>query len=261
METSTKRNGVGSYAFARNIAAGRMDADRLLSWAIDHHLTAVQYCENLSLFALEDQELDRLADRATDARVALEMGLKGLEMTTHQRALNLAHRIGSPFVRMVIDNGPDQPSFFQAAERLAPIAELYRQQNIRLGIENHDRFPAKVLRQLVEDLGTDVVGICLDTANSLGCLEGTEEVVRELGALAINVHVKDIAIRRIPDMMGFTVSGTPLGKGMIDFAPIIAQTPNVESLTLELWPPAGPGDCDLEMEWAELSAPVLRTLS
>lgn len=232
----------------------------LLSWVIDHHLTAVQYCENLSLLPFEKPDLDRLAGRAREAGVTLEIGLRGLEMTTHEHALGVAQRIGSPFVRMVIDNGPDQPSFSQAAERLGPIVELYRQRNIRLGIENHDRFPAKVLRQFVEDLGPDAVGICLDTANSLGCLEGTEEVVRELGDLAINVHVKDIAIHRVVDMMGFTVTGTPIGKGMINFAPIIAQTPNVESLTLELWPRAGPCDCELEMEWAELSTPSLLAL-
>ena len=42
----------------------------------------------------------------------------------------------------------------------------FRAAGIQLAVENHDRFPASVLARLVERLGPDQAGICLDTVNS-----------------------------------------------------------------------------------------------
>ena len=41
-----------------------------------------------------------------------------------------------------------------------------------LAIENHDRFPCATLAEILDRLDSPCAGICLDTANSLGCLEG-----------------------------------------------------------------------------------------
>ena len=43
---------------------------------------------------------------------------------------------------------------------------------LTLGIENHDRFSAGTLRGMIEAVGCDRIGVCLDTANSLGAGEG-----------------------------------------------------------------------------------------
>ncbi len=60
---------------------------------------------------------------------------------------------------------------------------------------------------LVESIGSYYVGICLDTVNSFGALETTDDVVRILAPYVINVHVKDFAIERIDTMMGYSVTG------------------------------------------------------
>jgi sugar phosphate isomerase/epimerase len=111
---------------------------------------------------------------------------------------------------------------------------------IQLGIENHDRFPARTLRSMIEAAGSDRIGICLDTANSLGAAEGLETIVSVLGSLTLNLHLKDFCIARVPHLMGFTVEGRPAGGGMLDVRWLLDQLApfgRCETAILELWTP------------------------
>ena len=92
-----------------------------------------------------------------------------------------------------------------------------------LGIENHDRFPAATLRDMIEAAGTERIGVCLDTANSLGAGEGLEAVVSVLAPLVVNLHVKDFHIARLEHLMGFTVTGRPAGAGMLNVPWLLAR--------------------------------------
>ncbi|MCS6831901.1 MAG: sugar phosphate isomerase/epimerase, partial [bacterium] len=76
------------------------------------------------------------------------------------------------FVRVVVDTPTYHPTPEELLEDLRPLKPLFLQHGVKLAIENHDRFPVKVLAQLVEQAGADWVGICFDTANSLGTLQG-----------------------------------------------------------------------------------------
>ena len=92
----------------------------------------------------------------------------------------------------------------------------FERAGVVLAIENHDRFKARTLAGMLERLGSEHVGICLDTVNSFGALEGPEVVVDVLGPWTVNLHVKDFAIFRAGHLMGFTVEGRPAGQGRLD---------------------------------------------
>ncbi|CAN5369242.1 TIM barrel protein [soil metagenome] len=241
------RLGIGTYAFARTIAAGRMGADDLLRWASDHGAEAVQCCENLPWHS----------GLNAPNGLTVETGLRGIgdELLVH---LAWAQEHGSGFVRLVIDRGDDEPSPQEAVERLRPYAARYRNADVTLAIENHDRYPAAILRGMVEELGC---GVVLDTANSLGCLEGTETVVETLAPYVVNLHAKDVRAVRKPDMLGFDVVGAPLGEGGIDWAGVIKRLPRVVSVTLEQWVPDGPGALELEREWATRGLQELKEIA
>lgn len=66
------------------------------------------------------------------------------------------------------------------------------------------------------DLGSDWVGICLDTVNSLGAAEGIGVVVETLGPSVVNLHLKDFVVLRAAHMMGFSIEGRPAGRGQLD---------------------------------------------
>lgn len=235
------RLGVSTYAFARTISAGGLDVDRLLRWAGEHEVDAVQFCENLPW----------PADRPLPEGLIVETGCRGIgdHLLEH---LRLAERTGSGFVRLVLDDGADEPSPEEAIRRLRPYADAYRAAGVVLAIENHDRFPARVLRGIVEALE---LGVVLDTANSLGSLEDLNTVVAELGPFVVNLHAKEIRAVRKRDLLGFDVEGAPLGEGGFDWLETLAKLPRLRSVTLEQWL-----SFEREEEGASLGVRRLRTL-
>jgi 3-oxoisoapionate decarboxylase len=139
-------------------------------------------------------------------------------------------------------------------------------QNVVLAIENHDRFHAAEIQAFLKSFDSPQVGICLDTANSLGAAEGLDTVVRELGPWVVNLHIKDIAIRRIDTKMGFHVEGRPAGEGLLDIPSLLLllkQAGRLQSVTLELWPPREAtleATIRKEAEWVQRSCHYLAPL-
>ncbi len=224
-------------------------------------MTAVQYADNLPLHELDAAELDALDRRARERGIAVQVGTRGIGPWIHDYAA-IAERLGSPFVRLVVDIGDDHPTPGEVTERLRAFEPHFRESGLRLAIENHDRFHADELLGVLDDLG-DWVAICLDTVNSLGCLEPPSAVVAALGPRAINLHLKDFTIRRHSHQMGFEVVGTPAGEGMLDIPWLLSalDPKRVDTAVLELWtPPAETLEQTIarEAEWVQRSIANLR---
>ncbi|MGH8016922.1 MAG: sugar phosphate isomerase/epimerase family protein [Opitutaceae bacterium] len=112
----------------------------------------------------------------------LEVGTRGLAPGNIDRYINLAVEIGSPFLRVVIDDDGYEPEPGVIIDRLRELAPRLEAGGIVLAIENHDRFRSAGLARIVEDAGSEFVGICLDTANSFGAAEDPGTVLDNPGA-------------------------------------------------------------------------------
>ena len=113
-----------------------------------------------------------------------------------------------------------------------------RRASLCLAIENHDRFPALVLKHIIESTDNDRIAICLDTANSLGAGEGLGEVVSILGPYTVNLHIKDVRINRLDHKMGFRISGCTAGTGILNIPSLVKELKKYgrcDSAILELW--------------------------
>jgi 3-oxoisoapionate decarboxylase len=167
-------------------------------------------------------------------------------------------------VRFVIDDVDYHPDSRTVAALLDKAARFTDE--VVLGIENHDRFAAATLRTMVESAGSDRIGVCLDTANSLAAGEGLETVLRELAPLTVNLHLKDFHIARVPSLMGFTVEGRPAGSGFLNIPKLLEQLRPVgrcQTAILELWTPPEPRLEDTirkEETWAVQSLEFLKPL-
>ena len=95
----------------------------------------------------------------------------------------MATRLGSPLLRVVLDTDDHHPSADEAVSTLHSVLPDFERAGVCLAIENHDRFPAAVLARMLQRLDSPHVGICLDTANSLGCGEGLETLLLRAGPL------------------------------------------------------------------------------
>lgn len=267
------RLGLSTYTYTWSIGVPGsppekpMSAGDLLDRAAALGVSVVQMADNLPLDRLTDRELDEFAERAQGLGLDIEVGTRGIAAEHLRRYLALAVRFGSPILRVVVDSAGHHPSPEEATELLREQRAAFERAGVVLAIENHDRFPAGVLARIVRDLGTEWAGICLDTVNSFGALEGPRVVVDTLGPLAVNLHVKDFAIFRASHMMGFTVEGRPAGQGQLDVPWLLESLSAYDrdiSAIVELWTPPEPTlDATIakEQRWAEQSVAYLTDLA
>jgi sugar phosphate isomerase/epimerase len=264
--------GVGSYTFTWAIGvpghapAPPLSALGLLQEAVALGVRVVQVCDNLPLTALSRAELDRFEGYAREHNLAVEIGTRGIQADNLLIHLELARRFAAPFVRVVIDSADHEPSPEETISMLRPLVERFAGTGVRLALENHDRFSAATLARVVEALGPARVGICLDTVNSFGALEGPEVVVNTLAPYTLNLHVKDFTLRRVESKMGFVVEGCAAGQGRLDVPWLLEALRGAGrdvNAILELWTPFGPTLAETlarERRWAEQSVLYLRQL-
>lgn len=263
------RLGIGSYTYpwAVGVPGSRPDTPMgvldLLHRAVELGVEVVQICDNLPMSAAM---VEQVANRAGELGLVIELGTRGIDPNHLQQQRAFAQRLGSPFLRVVMDTSEHHPSPDEVVNTLVPLMPQFHAAGVSLAIENHDRFPARVLRSILDQIGSAHVGICLDTANSLGCLEDINTVLDALADRVLNIHVKDVVARRVESNLGFVIEGKPAGQGQVDIPSLLARfrgrspTP---SITLEQWVPP----CDdlnqtiaREAEWARLGVNYLKGL-
>lgn len=264
--------GIGSYTYTWAIGVPGhppqrpMGALDLVERAAGLGIELVQIADNLPLHALAPRDIARLRTRADEIGITLEIGTRGIEPQHLQSYLRLAQQVGSQIVRVVVDTANAQPSEKEIVTTLRQLMPDFEAANVQLAIENHDRFRAETLVQIIEQVGSDHLGICLDTVNSFGALEGPGVVVPALAPWVVNLHIKDFVVVRAGHQMGFTIEGRPAGQGQLDVPAVLAtlhahgRDPNA---VLELWTPPETSiaaTLEKEADWAISSVAYLRTL-
>lgn len=263
------RLGIGSYTFGWAVGVvgheprQPMDEVALFDAAREFGVSVVQFGDNLPLIAFDAERLARLKARAASAGITLELGGRGLTTECLKAHLDLSLRLDARLLRFVIDGPCYRPDPAQVVaalrEGLADDAD-----GPCIALENHDRFPARTMREIIEAVGSDRVGICLDTANSLGAGEGLQEVTDILAPFVLNLHIKDFTVERLPHQMGFVVEGRPAGSGMMDLPRVLerlARYGRCRSAILEAWTPP---ETDIEAtvakerDWAVASIEYLK---
>jgi sugar phosphate isomerase/epimerase len=264
------RLGISSFTFPW--AIGGIDSDHpvtmtafeLLEKAETLGADVLQIADNLPIGGLSNEELAKLRAKADAVGIALEVGTRGIASKNIEKFLEIAAILGSPILRIVIDTKEHEPTLDEINSLLAPFADQFRNLNIKLAIENHDRLTCAQFNEIIDRLGDDWVGICLDTVNSLGAVEAPNTVVPALAPRAINVHMKDFEIVRSNGQMGFTVQGTALGQGRLDVQGVIAAVGGPKrdiTSVIELWTPRQSTyeeTIALEQSWAAQSVSFLR---
>lgn len=229
-------------------------------------LNLVQIADNLPLEKMNENELIDLAKYSTGKGIEIEMGGRGLTPEHTMKCLEAAKSLNSPILRMVIDGVGFEPYIQTVKDIIRDLLPEFKLRNIKLAIENHDRFKAHEFEKIIQSAGSEFVGICLDSVNSMGAGEGFEEVSRILLPYTINLHIKDFTIRRLSHKMGIIIEGSPAGKGMLNIKELIEKLlilKQCDSVILELWtPPETELGYTIEKEeiWASESIKFLKTI-
>jgi len=265
------RLGISSYTFVWSVGVPGypqprepLTAEGLLHKAAELGVGVVQIADNLPLHRLSSKQVDALAGLAGEMGISMEVGTSGIGPEHLRTYVKLAERLQSPIVRVVIDTADSEPTIDEVVESLHQVLLDFSRANVHLAIENHDRFTAAMLAQIIERCRGHNVGICLDTANSIGCGEDVSTLLRTLGPWIVNVHMKDYCAPRLPHKKGFIIEGCPAGQGILDIPQLLndvsrfGRDPNV---ILELWPAPEPTieqSMAKENEWTHESVRYLR---
>ena len=210
------RAGISSFAFGWAVQQDPpFDEQDLIAFAVRHGVRVVQLGDNLPAHRMEPARFEALLAACRKRGVELELGARGLTEAHLDTYLSLCRRAGARLLRFVADAPGCEPSAADLIALLRAAAPELASAGVVLGLENHDRFSAATLRHILEEVGDRAVGLCLDTANSLGAGEGLVYVTDLLAPFTVNLHVKDVTIRRVPYQMGFIVEGCALGQGQL----------------------------------------------
>jgi 3-oxoisoapionate decarboxylase len=267
------RLGISSYSYAWGIGVpgyplppSPITPEGLLERAEALGVRVVQFADNLSLDRLSDADLAAVRQSAVRRQIDVEVGTCGIDPANLHVHLRLAQFFKSPVVRVVLDTSNHHPTPDEAVTTLRSLLPAFERAGIWLAIENHDRFRSATLAEILERIDSAYVGICLDTANSLGCMERAETVLEVLGPQTVNLHIKDFEIFRPRHHKGFIIEGRPAGQGQLDIPRLLGRLralgrdPNA---ILELWPPPeadSTASAAKEENWAAESIRYLRRL-
>lgn len=270
--------GLGAYAFRWAIGTScfkptnPLTAAGLVAKARELAVDVVQFSELLPLVDLSPGELRKLSRFAQEAGIELEGGTKVETADIRSavehllRYLEVAEVLGMRLVRLVMEGESPTDILSNGREILRRVIPHYIAGGVKLAVENHFKLSATEMIQLVTDYSREAVGVCLDTANSIGAGEWPKETVAKLAPYALSLHLKDYRILPHPDGVGLVVTGAPLGQGQQDLRWILSTvrekglSPNV---ILELWLPREGDETAIlnrEQEWVEASVKVAKEI-
>src|SRR5579884_1015718 len=217
------------------------DAFQMLDYAARLGLDNVHFSERRNFASLEPDYLGSLKCRADELGLAIEVGMgsfdrfsssfrpelgSGEEQLTHM--LNAAKIVGSPVVRCFLGTQNDrlgsvsfQQHLDECVRTLRAVAPRARDLGIKVAVENHGGVDllARELRQLVEEVGTDAVGVCLDTGNPAYAGEDPVVSTEVLAPYVVTSHVRDTRVWAVED--GALAQWVPLGAGNVDLPRIV----------------------------------------
>lgn len=210
--------GLGSYAFfwqhSERASTPTTIVDELRATR-ELGLDRFQICDDPRMPATP-AGLAELRSAADELGVALELGTRGVAVDHLEQQIAAAEAIGATTLRSMLTSGDDRPSAIEAEMRLRRVAPRLADAGVTLALETYEQVPTATLIALVEELGDERIGICLDPANTVAALEDPADVIRRCARYTVNLHVKDFAFDRNPGWVGFVLAGAPLGEGLLD---------------------------------------------
>lgn len=217
------------------------DAFQHLEYAAKLGLDNVHFSERRFLASLSDDYLGSLKRRADGLGLTIEVGMMSFDK--HARSFNqelgsgeqqlidmarAAKTVGSPIVRCLLGSAEDRigPVPFtehveESIRTLKAAGPVARDLGVKFAVENHGGVDllARELRAIIEEVGFDTVGACLDTGNPVYGGENPVLSAEILAPYVISTHVRDSRVWAIDD--GAMVQWVPAGQGQVDLRQIV----------------------------------------
>jgi sugar phosphate isomerase/epimerase len=262
--------GLGSYIFRYSVGTESFRPERpmgpveLVEQAANLGAGLVQFADNLPLDGYSDEVLDLVRETANQKGIVLEVGTAGAKEDRLLRYLQIAERLNAKLLRITIHAPDTHPSDEEALAVFKAILPKFKNAGITIAIENHFTMTSQNLLSLVDQINDPIVGICLDTANSIVQQEWPMETVQMLSKHAVSLHLKDYKLTAHPEGVGVMITGAPLGAGDQDIDAIMnhlkLQGKDLHMILEQWMPPFETEEATLrnEIEWIRQSIKAAR---
>lgn len=195
----------------------------------------IEHCHEIGAGGVQVVVRDWTEDfvrKVRDRRETLGLFLEGSislpgsteDIPRFEKDILAASEAGARIVRSVCLSGRRYENFqsreaFEAFRKksiasLMRAEPIVRKHRIKLAIENHKDWRAPELREIMQNLDSEWVGVNLDFGNNVALVEDPMEVVKTLAPFTFTTHVKDMGVIEYEN--GFLLSEVPLGEGFLD---------------------------------------------
>ena len=228
-----KRIGIGMHSYGFHWRAGKenaasakfSDAFEFLKYAHQIGAGGVQVtigaADRNSAFAQRIKGFAREHEMYFEAQFALPKD--DADLSRFETDVRLAREAGATVFRTACLSGRRYETFKSAEEfrdfrerswKSLVLAEpVLKKHRLHVAVENHKDWLVPELIEILRRLGSEWVGVCIDTGNSLALLEDAMRVVEGLAPFVWSTHIKDMGVQESAD--GFLLSEVPLGDGFL----------------------------------------------
>lgn len=135
------------------------------------------------------------------------------------RALKASQIFGASCVRCILGGDPERPQIEMHIDNMVKAIRAIRSRivdsGVKLAVENHGGdLRAREMKMMIEAVGRDVMGVCLDSGNPVWMLEDPHMTLETLIPYALTSHVRDSAVWKVPE--GIAVRWVNMGDGNVD---------------------------------------------
>ena len=148
---------------------------------------------------------------------AAEQLSKGIRAAQVLGSTKVLCHIGNLHNRLM--HGPFEQRLKDAGEAIASIKPLIEETGVRVAIENHGDATARELAALIEEIGPEYAGVCLDSGNPVAIAEDPLLAVEVLAPYALMTAFRDSLIWRVED--GAMAQWVPMGAGNTDLPAMV----------------------------------------
>lgn len=267
VERGTSAIGLSSYAFFWQLS-DRVSTPLTLTQALERTaalgVDLFQICDYAPLADMSESELADVAAAARRLGVRLEVGTKGIRPEHLRRFLEICTSLDARLLRTMFRTPEHAPTSGETEALLLQVLPEFEEAGVGIAIETYEQVPTADLLQVVRRIDSPTLGVCLDPANMVAALESPRDVIDAVAPFVLNLHIKDFAFARQEGWVGFTLSGAPLGEGLLDYDHLIETVKPAErgiNRIVEHWLPwqqTEDATIRLEQEWTAHSVDYLR---
>lgn len=235
--------GLSTYAFFWHMASvnpNRLSIEQVLEETKKYGVHLFQICDVEELEIATDAELEEVRGKAKQLNIELEVGTRGIHPIKLERFIKICEKLNSKTLRTMLNSTDFTPNYEEAVEILKQFKPKLEEKGIILAIETYEQRKTEEIVNLVKEVDSPNIGICLDPANCIANIETPEQVIGHAAPYVKNLHLKDFTFERKTGWVGFSLIGTPFGEGKLDATYMLGELQqhqdNVNAI-LEFWLP------------------------